>query len=112
VRRRETSAGGSIDSATASDAVVEPWHLAERLVAVPESPASAESTAAIAAPLRPIADELRDLERRRMLEALEAAGGVQKRAAELIGMPVRTFTMKYKQYRLGERRGPYCSGPR
>ena len=27
----------------------------------------------------------------------------QKKAAELIGMPLRTFTMKYKQYGLGER---------
>jgi DNA-binding NtrC family response regulator len=52
---------------------------------------------------RPIHDELRDLECRRMREALAAAGGVQKRAAELIGMPLRTFTMKYKQYGLGER---------
>jgi DNA-binding NtrC family response regulator len=48
-------------------------------------------------------DELRELERRRMREALAAAGGVQKRAAELIGMPLRTFTLKYKQYGFGER---------
>ena len=38
-----------------------------------------------------------------MREALVAAGGVQKKAAELIGMPLRTFTMKYKQYGLGDR---------
>ncbi len=49
---------------------------------------------------RPIAEELRDLERRRMAEALAAAGGVKTRAASLIEMPIRTFTLKLKQYRL------------
>jgi DNA-binding NtrC family response regulator len=89
-------------AATVTEAVVEPWHLSERLtaVAVPPSPDSAPPAAA---PQRPIADELREIERRRMVEALAACGGVQKRAAELIGMPIRTFTMKYKQYGLGER---------
>jgi two-component system, NtrC family, response regulator AtoC len=46
----------------------------------------------------PLADELRALERQRMLSALAAAGYVQKRAAELIGMPVRTFRTKAKRY--------------
>jgi pSer/pThr/pTyr-binding forkhead associated (FHA) protein len=55
------------------------------------------------AAFRPINDELRELERRRMREALVAAGGVQKKAAKLIGMPLRTFTLKYKQYGFGER---------
>lgn len=49
---------------------------------------------------RPISDELEELERRRMVEALEAAGGVKTRAAQLIQMPIRTFTLKAKQYRL------------
>jgi two-component system, NtrC family, response regulator AtoC len=35
-----------------------------------------------------------------MAEALEAAGGVQKRAAQLIGMPLRTFVLKLRQYGL------------
>ena len=35
-----------------------------------------------------------------MLEALDAAGGVQARAAELIGMPLRTFVTKVKKYEL------------
>jgi transcriptional regulator with GAF, ATPase, and Fis domain len=39
-----------------------------------------------------------ELERRRVVEALAAAGGVQKRAAELIMMPLRTFRLKSKQY--------------
>jgi len=93
-------------AATASELVVEPWHLSERIAAaapyptvVPRTPRAAEREARF----RPINDELRDLERRRMREALVAAGGVQKKAAELIGMPLRTFTLKYKQYGLAER---------
>jgi DNA-binding NtrC family response regulator len=35
-----------------------------------------------------------------MAEALEAAGGVKTRAAQLISMPIRTFTLKAKQYKL------------
>ena len=49
---------------------------------------------------QPINDELRELERRRMAEALAAAGGVKTRAAQLIDMPIRTFTLKLKQYKL------------
>jgi DNA-binding NtrC family response regulator len=51
---------------------------------------------------RPIDDELRDLERRRMIEALAATGGVQNRAAELIQMPLRTFVTKMKRYGITE----------
>jgi DNA-binding NtrC family response regulator len=54
----------------------------------------------------PIADEVRELEKRRMTEALEATSWVQTRAAELIGMPLRTFQQKAKQYGLGRRRVP------
>jgi DNA-binding NtrC family response regulator len=49
---------------------------------------------------RSIADEVRELEQRRMSEALAAADGVQKRAAELIDMPLRTFIVKLEQYGL------------
>ena len=51
----------------------------------------------------PISEELRALERSRMVEALEASGGVQKRAAQLIGMPLRTFVLKAGQYGLQAR---------
>ena len=47
---------------------------------------------------RPIADEVRELERLRMVQALEAAGGQQNKAAELISMPLRTFVTKLKRY--------------
>ncbi len=45
-----------------------------------------------------LADELRDFERRRILEALAETRGVQTRAAELLGMPLRTFALRLKQY--------------
>ncbi|TMQ10563.1 MAG: FHA domain-containing protein [Deltaproteobacteria bacterium] len=47
---------------------------------------------------RPIADEVRELERARMIAALRATGGVQNRAAALIEMPLRTFVTKVKRY--------------
>jgi DNA-binding NtrC family response regulator len=47
---------------------------------------------------RAVADEIRELERRRIVEALEACGGIKTRAAAAIGMPIRTFSFKLKQY--------------
>ncbi|MCX5746855.1 MAG: sigma 54-interacting transcriptional regulator [Proteobacteria bacterium] len=49
---------------------------------------------------RPLADELRELEIKRIAEALEATGGNQTRAAGLLAMPVRTFFEKAKQHGL------------
>jgi two-component system response regulator AtoC len=60
----------------------------------PDAPAVAPSTGTF----RPIADEVRELERARMVEALRATDGVQNRAAELIEMPLRTFATKLKRY--------------
>jgi DNA-binding NtrC family response regulator len=54
--------------------------------------------AAVARRFRPIDDEIRELERTRMIEALAATGGVQNRAAALIHMPLRTFVTKLKRY--------------
>jgi two-component system, NtrC family, response regulator AtoC len=45
-------------------------------------------------------EQVRALERERMRAALKAAGGVQVRAAELMGMPLRTFKYKLKVYEL------------
>ena len=47
---------------------------------------------------RAIADEVRELERRKMVEALIETGGVQNLAAALIQMPLRTFATKLKRY--------------
>jgi transcriptional regulator with GAF, ATPase, and Fis domain len=56
---------------------------------------------------RPLDEELRDLEKRRMAQALEAANGNQTQAAKLIGMPLRTFQAKVKQH--GLRKKPRSS---
>ena len=58
-----------------------------------------------AAPGTPIGDQIKELERARMVEALEQTGWVQTRAAELIGMPLRTFQQKVKLYGLSKRPG-------
>ena len=47
---------------------------------------------------RPIKDEVRELEQRRMLDSLKAARGNQTLAAALIEMPLRTFVAKLKQF--------------
>jgi len=69
----------------------------------PTAPAAPAGPAAAASPsspalFRPIADEVRDLERARMIAALRASDGRQHRAAELIEMPLRTFVTKLKRY--------------
>jgi two-component system, NtrC family, response regulator AtoC len=90
------------------------WHLPKELAATARrerDTGSRDGGAAIAASaaapvpspggpntFRPIADEVRDLERSRMIAALRAANGVQNRAAELIEMPLRTFVTKLKRY--------------
>lgn len=51
---------------------------------------------------RPIGDELRELERTRMLQALAASDWVQTKAAALIAMPLRTFVNKLKKYQLNK----------
>lgn len=92
-------------AATVSAGVVEPWHLPPKLggpgllsdaPGTPRQPASVPEV-----PLfRPLEEELRELERKRITEALAAAGGVQSSAAELLKMPRRTFFAKTKQYGL------------
>jgi two-component system, NtrC family, response regulator AtoC len=49
---------------------------------------------------RPLHEEIADLERARITEALAAVGGVRVRAAALIGMPLRTFATKLRLYGL------------
>jgi transcriptional regulator with GAF, ATPase, and Fis domain len=52
--------------------------------------------------MRPLEEEIRELERNRISAALVATGGNRTRAAKLIGMPLRTFLAKLKQYNLQE----------
>jgi DNA-binding NtrC family response regulator len=105
---RELKNAMDFAAAVAAGPVLEPSHLTEYLggkpAAAPLPAPSGPGPAAGPATFRPIAEELRELERRRMSEALRAAGGVQTHAASLIGMPIRTFTLKMKQYGLAPRR--------
>jgi pSer/pThr/pTyr-binding forkhead associated (FHA) protein len=91
-------------AATVEEDTLLPWHVEDQLDkgALPalepgQLPGMAPSK------FRPIDEELRELERRRMKEAIVAAGGVHVRAAELISMPIRTFTAKLKLYQLSSR---------
>jgi DNA-binding NtrC family response regulator len=76
------------------------------VVGEPEAPAAApprqvsSAGPSTADGFRPIADELRALERKRMLQALRVADGVQTRAAELLHLPRRSFDAKKREYAL------------
>lgn len=97
-------------AATATGDTVEAWHIERRLYPeeLGETPPTArldpQSTAATdeVVEFRPIKEEIRELERRRIAQALAAADGNQTRAAALISMPLRTFVTKIKQYDLTE----------
>jgi two-component system response regulator AtoC len=96
---RELKNSMDYSAATVADDILEEWHLPERITgraATAPAPSGGRK-------FRPINDELRELEKARMIEALQATNQVQTRAAELIGMPLRTFVLKLKQY--GIRKG-------
>jgi two-component system, NtrC family, response regulator AtoC len=102
-------------AATTVEPVIEAAALQARLaaspavVAPPPAPLGEPSpgaTRAYAAARTALADEIRDLERARMQQALEQTGWVQTRAAELIGMPLRTFQQKVKLHGLARPRPP------
>jgi DNA-binding NtrC family response regulator len=57
-------------------------------------------TAAINQNLPPLSDATKLAERQRMVEALVASHGNQTRAAQLLGMPRRTFVSKLDQYHI------------
>ncbi len=109
-------------AATVSDNEVRPEHVPPRFLhaaasasEVSPSSRSASSSPSSATPgavgFRRLADEVQELEARRMREALDTTGGNQRRAAEPIGMPLRTFVTKLSQYGLREQeRMPRCFG--
>ena len=90
-------------AATATEDLVEPWHLPPRVQGGSVTPPAPDARPPEPR-FRPIADEIEELERRRMSEALAAAEGVQTRAAELISMSLRTFQQRLKDYGMGRRR--------
>jgi DNA-binding NtrC family response regulator len=107
--------------AVAKGPVLEAWHLADWLEGSSslERPAEADALADDADEpteagktqtlpgfeegegslgFRPLNEEIRELERSRMITALEAAGGSKRKAALLLGMPPRTFLDKLKAF--------------
>lgn len=81
--------------ATTEGPLIQPWDLPARVMGrkTDEMPVLRTERK-----FRPVNDELRELERRRIVEALEAHDGVQTHAAAAIGMPLRTFTFRMRQY--------------
>jgi transcriptional regulator with GAF, ATPase, and Fis domain len=63
------------------------------------------SPMAMGSPLS-LPEEVRQLERRRIVEALKSTGGVRVRAAQVLGMPLRTLVTKISRYGLSDIRGP------
>jgi len=95
---RELANAMDYAAALAPDDTVEPWHLPPALRG--QEATATSSTPPAEASFRPIAEEIEELEKRRMGEALRACGGNQSRAADLIGMPRRTFVTKMSRYDL------------
>jgi DNA-binding NtrC family response regulator len=88
-------------AATVTEPVLEPGTLPRSILPASPTPAADASGAPPEmAPLGDLYEEIRQLEKRRIAEALEAASGVQVKAAELIGMPLRTFAGKVRLYGL------------
>jgi two-component system response regulator AtoC len=95
VRELKDAIDHAAAAAPSTGVEVDLWHPPP---ATAGGPAPRPGGAGAARAFRPIDDELRELERRRMTEALAATGGVQNRAADLIRMPLRTFVTKLKRY--------------
>ena len=90
-------------AAAAPGPIVDVRHLPQDVHGMPQEPPPPAARPGARA-FRPLRAEIQELERARMTEALEASGGVQAHAAQLIGMPIRTFMSKWKLYKLGRPR--------
>lgn len=110
---RELSNAMQYAAATADDldTEIDVWHLPADVTAPPTAEKTgtpAEKTTSEpyeerpgsepAIAFRPIAEEVRELEKKRMLQALAATDGRRNKAAALIAMPLRTFVTKLKRY--------------
>ncbi|MEL6188625.1 MAG: sigma 54-interacting transcriptional regulator [Myxococcota bacterium] len=107
--RELAAACGHLVATVESGGEIHPEHLHAWTEGVPEPHATSDiGTVDIDAlprkakegPFRPIAEEIAELERTRMKEALEAAKGNRTLAAQLISMPQRTFTAKLRTHAL------------
>ncbi len=89
-----------------STSALEPEHFALRQRA-PQSLSAPPSSASVPAPIpqapasrRTLAEDVGDIERRRIIEALETCGGSQVRAAELLGISRRTLISRMETFGL------------
>ena len=98
-----TATGVEVTLEQLSDSIVDAASLAPislaaaRRTARKRSPRVARGSGS-PSPFRPLAEEIAELEARRMREALAATGWIQLRAARLISMSRRTFVTKMKVY--------------
>lgn len=65
-----------------------------------ETPPDTAAPAVEAPRFRNLYDEIDELTRTRMLEALAASNGARAKAAALIGMPLRTFVTKLREHQI------------
>jgi len=80
-------------------AEVDPHHVAPRLRDWSERPPpAATSSEPVTASPQLLGEATRFFERRRIEAALAATGGNKTRAAQLLGVPLRTFMAKVKRY--------------
>jgi len=83
-----------------SDGTVLPEHVPPQI----QQCATEQATQAPPDLNRPLDDALGDVERRLILEALRRAGGVQARAAKLLGVSEQSLWYRIKKYKLEPRR--------
>lgn len=71
--------------------------LSPQLTGAPPPPVPPRAAAAPSSS-RPLAEEIAELERHRIIQALDAAAGNQTEAARLLGLPRRTLIARIEQY--------------
>jgi transcriptional regulator with GAF, ATPase, and Fis domain len=92
--------------AATCEGMIDGWQVASHLESSSQPVPPASPEAPVQSTFRPLAEELRELEERRMLEALNAHDWNQTRAAQAISMPLRTFVTRFKQLELAKKRVP------
>ncbi|MCG8423394.1 MAG: sigma 54-interacting transcriptional regulator [Proteobacteria bacterium] len=110
VRELENAMKYAAATATERDTEIDVWHLPEGIVPADDAATDKAPVGELSSPgqaprigpdeFRPIKQEVQELERARMIEALEATGQVQNKAAALISMPLRTFVTKLERYKI------------
>jgi two-component system, NtrC family, response regulator AtoC len=106
---RELRDAMQVAAAHAEGDVIESRDLPSYVRAAEEGEPAPPGDPARRSPFKPLAQEIQELELLRIKQALEASQGVRFRAAELLGMPLRTFVFKLRQYGLSRARTPRSS---